>query len=135
MRSRLRQTWNVQMRTLIPLGLLAVLALYYARFFVLIRQDASTIVQILLLLAAAMIVLVPVHANWKVTKQHVWLTTLIAIGVCAAILIWSDQSSHSVSDTLNRAVPGICLVLAVAIRIDRLGFDSDGLSAQDGTVT
>jgi hypothetical protein len=114
---------------LIALSLLAVLALYYARFFALIRQETSTIVQILLLLAAALILLVPVHANWNVTKQHVGLTALIAIGIGAAIFMWSDQSSHSVSDTLNRAVPGICVVLAVALRIVRLNLHSDGLSA------
>jgi hypothetical protein len=118
----------------IALGLLAVLALYYARFFVLIRQDAPTIVQMLLLLAAAMVVLAPVRANWKITKQHVWLTTLIVIGLGAAIAVWSDQSSHSVSDTLNRAVPGICLVIAIGVRIARLGLDSDGPPAHDRTV-
>jgi hypothetical protein len=129
MRSRLPQTWSMQTWRLIALSLLAVLALYYARFLILIRQEASTIVQILLLLAAAIIVLVPVHASWKLSNQHVWLTTLIAIGAGAAIFMWSDQSSHSVSDTLNRAVPGTCLVLAIAVRIARLRLHPDGQSA------
>lgn len=117
------------MRRLITLGLLAVLALYYARFFVLTRHEASTIVQIFLLLAAAVIALMPVHTNWKVTNQQVWLTALIAIDVSAAILIWSDQSSHSVSDTLNRAVPAIYLVVTAAVRIATLRLHSDGRSA------
>jgi hypothetical protein len=125
----------MQMWRLIALGLLAVLGWYYARFFVLIRQEASTIVQIFLLLAAAMIALVPVHANWKVTNQRVWLTALIAIGIGAAIFIWSDQSSHSVSDTLNRAVPAICLVVTVAVLIATHGLHSDRLSASERTVT
>ena len=115
---------------LITLGLLAMLALYYARFFVLVRHEASTIIQIIFLLAAAAVAEIPVRAAWKVTHLQAWVTALGAAGLSVAIFVWADRDSHSVSDTLNRAVPAICLLIAFALRIGLLRLRSDGLSAQ-----
>jgi len=114
----------------IVLGLFAALACYYAGWFILIRQELSTIVQIFLLLAAAGIAVIPVRAVWKVTHLQVWMTALVAAGISVVIFVWADQNSHSVSDTLNRAVPAILLVVAVAVRIATWLHRSEGLSAQ-----
>jgi hypothetical protein len=97
------------MLRVIALGFVA-LVLYYLRFF-LDRQEPSTLVQIGILLAAAGVLVVP----WPI-KGSPAIVAVVAVGAAAAILVWADQGSHSVSDTLSRGVPAVCLVLAGAVR-------------------
>jgi hypothetical protein len=93
----------------IALGFFA-LVLYYLRFF-LDRGESSTLVQIGILLAAAGALVVP----WRLRANAV-AVAIVALGAAAAVFVWADQDSHSVSDTLSRAVPAMCLILAVAVR-------------------
>jgi hypothetical protein len=115
---------------LVVLGLMTALVLYYSRYFLLIRQEAPTIVQICLLLAAAAIAVIPVRAAWKVTHLQAWIAALVAACLSVAIFVWADRDSNSVSDTLNRAVPAILLAVTVAVRIATWRRPPEGLSAQ-----
>jgi hypothetical protein len=127
-------TLGVQMWRLIVLGLIAALVFHYARYFLLVRQEVPTILQICLLLAAAAIAAIPVRAAWKVTQLQAWMTALVAAGLSVAIFVWADRDSHSVSDTLNRAVPAIFLAVAVAVRIAIWRHRSAGFSTQGMTL-
>src|SRR5438067_3384164 len=104
------------MLRLIALGF-ALITLYYARFFVAVRQEASTIVQICILLVAAAVLVWPFPRWWRLTSAQIWAITLVALGLGVAVLAWADQDSHSISDTLARAVPGLCLIAALVLRI------------------
>jgi hypothetical protein len=95
----------------------ALITLYYARFFVAIRQEASTIVQICILLLAAAVLVWPFPRWWRLTSAQIWAIALFAVGLGVAILVWADHGSHSISDTLTRAVPGVCLIAALVLRI------------------
>jgi hypothetical protein len=119
--------WEKHMHTLrfIAIGF-ALLTLYYARFFLAVRQEASTLVQIGILLAAAAVLTLPVHfapagpawfRGWRPVSIKGWAPALLAIGLGAAFFAWADHDSHSASDTLNRAVPTLCLIAAIALRI------------------
>jgi hypothetical protein len=103
----------------VALGVAGLLILYYARFFALVRQDPATLVQIGLLLIACAIVVAPPRGSWRLTPVQRSALAAIAVGVCAVIMVWSDQGSHSASDTLNRAVPAMCVVVASLIWIGR----------------
>ncbi len=89
------------------------LSLYYARFFIAVRQEASTLVQIGVLLVAAAVLSVPL----RLPRMN--LRALGIFGVAAAVLVfrWADLDSHSVSDTLTRAVPAWCVILSIALRL------------------
>jgi len=103
----------------IALSVGGVLVLYYARFFALVRQDPATLVQICLLLIACAIVVAPARGSWRLTPIQRSALAAMTVGTCAVILVWADQGSHSVSDTLNRAVPAMCVVIACLIWISR----------------
>jgi hypothetical protein len=105
---------------LVLLGLLAALVTYYATYFLLIRQEVPTILQICLLLAAAAVTAIPARAAWTDSNLKAWVTALVASGLSVAIFVGADRDSHSTSDTLNNAVPPIALVVAVALRIATL---------------
>ena len=124
------QTLDVQMWRLLVLGLITALVMCYARYFLLIRQEVPTIVQICLLLAAAAITAMPARAAWTASHLRAWMTALVGAGVSVAIFVWADRDSHSVSDTLNRAVPAIFLVAVVAARIATGRHRSPGFSVQ-----
>jgi hypothetical protein len=103
----------------------ALLTLYYARFFVAVRQEISTLVQIGILLAAAVVLVVPARftrggaswfGGWLPGSVRVWATTLVALGLAVTVFAWADHDSHSISDTLTRSVPTLCLILAVVLR-------------------
>jgi hypothetical protein len=102
---------------LIALSVFAALILYYARFFVLVRQEPATVVQLCLLLIASAIVVASVLATWRFSAEQIWAVALVASGSIAAIMVWADQGSHSVSDTLNRAVPATCIGVACVMAI------------------
>jgi hypothetical protein len=93
----------------------ALLTLYYARFYVGVRQEAATLVQIAILLAATAVLLAPMRR--LTVRINPWLTALVACVLALSVLAWADHDSHSVSDTLNRAVPSLCLITALALRI------------------
>jgi uncharacterized membrane protein len=108
--------WEKHMRTLrFIAAAFALLTLYYARFFVGVRQEAATLVQIGILIAAIAVLLTPITR--LAVRVNPWLTTLVACGLALTVLVWADHDSHSVSDTLNRAVPTLCLIAALALRI------------------
>ena len=114
--------WEKHVQTLRFVAVAFVLlTLYYARFFVAVRQEASTLVQIGILLAAAAVLALPVHGapvrggwfrNWRPVSGPGWAIALVAIGLEVAVFAWADHDAHSASDTLNRAVPTLCLIAA-----------------------
>src|SRR5690242_12430994 len=89
---------------------------YYARFFFGVRQEASTLLQIALLLLAAGVLLVPAR-NVPRLGLNAWLVGIAAVTLAAGVFAWADHDSHSVSDTLTCAVPAVCLLLALAVRL------------------
>jgi hypothetical protein len=108
--------WEKHMQTLRLIGAaFALLTLYYARFFLAVRQETATLVQIGILLIAAAILLVPIRR--RAIQINPWLTGIIAVGLAVAFFAWADHDSHSVSDTLNRSVPTLCLIAAIALRV------------------
>jgi hypothetical protein len=119
--------WEKHVQTLRFVAVACVLlTLYYARFFVAVRQEGSTLVQIGILLAAAAVLALPVPTgpagggwfrNWKPVSLQGWAVALLAIGIEVAVFAWADHDAHSSSDTLNRAVPTLCLIAAIALRI------------------
>ena len=123
-------TWAVNALRLIVLGVFIALVLYYVRAFVVIQHQASTIVQICLLLLGATVAVTPMRATWRLTALQARLTALAAVGLSAAIFIWIDQSSHSVSDSLNRAVPSISVLVTMAVRLATHRLQADGLAAR-----
>jgi hypothetical protein len=89
--------------------LFALLSLYYLRFFLVVRAEAATLVQIALLLcAAALLVRPPTRA--KVAHRPLALGAAALLAVFVFIL--ADHDAHSASDTLNRIVPAYCLLFA-----------------------
>src|SRR5205823_5562355 len=73
------------------------LTLYYARFFVAVRSDGSTLLQIALLLcAAAVLAWRPVRI--EVTSRWVAAGGVLLLG--AIVFLLADHDSHSASDTL-----------------------------------
>ena len=123
-------TWAVNTLRLIVLGIFIALVLYYVRAFIVIQHQASTIVQICLLLIGAAVAVTPMRAAWRLTALQARLTALAAVGLSAAIFIWIDQSSHSVSDSLNRTVPSISILITMAVRLATHRRQSDGLAAR-----
>jgi hypothetical protein len=119
--------WEKHVQTLRFVAVaLVLLTLYYARFYVAVRQEGSTLVQIGILLAAAAVLALPVPTgptrggwfrNWKPVSLQGWAIALMAIGLEVAVFAWADHGAHSASDTLNRAVPTLCLIAAIALRI------------------
>jgi|SRR3954452_4658744 len=89
---------------------------YYARFFFAVRQEGSTLVQIALLLLAAGVLLVPARSIPRL-GLNAWIIGVATITLAVGIFGWADHDSHSVSDTLTRAVPALCLILALAVRL------------------
>jgi hypothetical protein len=118
--------WDKRMPALRVLAAgLGVLSLYYLRFFVAVRQETSTLVQIGILLLAALVLVVPARwlpagGGWLLGRVATavlrWAPAIVALGLAATIFIWADHDSHSVSDTLNRSVPLMALLLALALR-------------------
>jgi HAAS len=118
--------WDKRLPTLRWLAAgLGLLSLYYLRFFVAVRQETSTLVQIGILLLGVLVLLVPTSrlpagAGWFRGRGpgalRVWAPALVAVCLAATVCVWSDRGSHSASDTLNRSVPAICLLAALALR-------------------
>ena len=98
------------MLRVIALGFLTLM-LYYLRFF-LDRHETSTLLQVGVLLLAAGVLVIP----WRLRLNAV-LVAVGALGAAAIAFVLADQDSHSVSDTLNRSVPAMCLILAAATRL------------------
>jgi hypothetical protein len=104
----------------------AMLTLYYARFFLAVRQEAATLVQIGVLLAAAAVLTLPVRfgpaggawfRGWRPVSVRGWATVIVGFGLAVSVFVWADHDAHSASDTLNRAVPTLCLIAAIVLRI------------------
>jgi hypothetical protein len=108
----------------------ALLGVYYARFFFLVRQETTTLLQIGLLLAAIAVVLLPGAARpnmrtgrrpagggWVRSPLAGWAIALTALALAILVFTWADRDSHSVSDTLTRSVPTLCLILALTLRL------------------
>ena len=92
-----------------------LLTLYYARFFLAVRQETATLVQIGILLIAGAVLLTPIRRIG--VPINPWLTGIVAVGLAVAFFAWADHDSHSVSDTLTRSVPTLCLIAAIALRV------------------
>lgn len=91
-------------------GICLVLALYYLRFFV-ERQEQGTFLQLTILLCAAGLLLLPARAAR-------WLAVgAIALGI--GLFVVMDRDSGSVSDTLNRTVPSLALLVATVVCVGR----------------
>ena len=117
---------------LLGLGLL-LLGGYYARFY-LERGDPVTLLQLGILLAASTLLLFSrgLPARWRPSGWREWLVVLAGLLLAAAFVAALDRDSHSVSDTLNRVVPMLCLWLALGLRLradsgDRLRSDAADL--------
>jgi hypothetical protein len=104
----------------------ALLTLYYARFFLAVRQEAATLVQIGVLLAAAAVLTLPARfgptggawfRGWRPVSVRGWVTVIVGFGLAMSVFAWADHDAHSASDTLNRAVPTLCLIAAIVLRI------------------
>jgi hypothetical protein len=100
-----------------------VLSLYYARFFLAVRQEVASVIQIGILLLAAGVLLVPARtwllagpARSSATSALRGLVALLGVLLAVSVFAWADHDSHSVSDTLTRAVPTLCLILAIVLR-------------------
>jgi hypothetical protein len=93
-------------------ALFALLSLYYVRFFLVVRAEAATLVQIALLLcAAALLVRPPIRAEGADRRLVLGAAALLA----AFVFILADHDAHSASDTLNRIVPAYCLLFAFTL--------------------
>jgi hypothetical protein len=97
---------------LLALGYIGLM-LYYLRFFLGVRQELSTLVQIALLVGAVAVLVVPPRVP-RVNPLAIAVTALVA---AAIVFAWADHDSHSVSDTLTRAVPALCVILSSAVRL------------------
>jgi hypothetical protein len=62
----------------------ALLTLYYARFYVGVRQESATLVQIAILLAATAVLLAPMRR--LTVRINPWLTALVACVLPSAFL-------------------------------------------------
>lgn len=97
-------------------ALFALLSLYYVRFFLVVRAEAATLVQIALLLcAAALLVRPPIRAEGADPRLVLGAAALLA----AFVFILADHDAHSASDTLTRIVPAYCLLVALTIPVVR----------------
>jgi hypothetical protein len=94
-----------------------LLTVYYLWFFVAVRQDPATLVQVALLLLAAALLVRLLGPSRRLSTVRISATALFSMVLIVAVLAWADRDSHSASDTLSRAVPALCLVLAVAVRL------------------
>ena len=121
----------------------ALLTLYYVRFLIAVRQETSTLIQIGLLLAAAVVLTVPLplapaggpgFRGGRPISIAGWACILAALALSVGWLAWADHDAHSGSDALTRAVPTLCLIVAVLLRL-MVQFDSrapDGGPARSG---
>jgi hypothetical protein len=101
------------------------LSLYYVRFFVL-RQEPTTLVQLVTLLCAAGWLLlydgrsvartVWFH-GWLPVSWQAWATVICALALAAIVFVVMDRDSHSVSDTLTRIAPTYALLAALVLRL------------------
>jgi hypothetical protein len=101
------------------------LSLYYARFFFL-RQEPTTLVQLVTLLCAAGWLLlydgrsvagsVWFH-GWRPVAWQAWATLAGALLLAALVFVVMDRDSHSVSDTLTRIAPTYALLAALVLRL------------------
>src|SRR5258705_348050 len=103
------------------------LALYYARFFVL-RQEATTLLQLVALLCAAgWLLLSGVErtgartgawfVGWRPVTWPAWALLGGVLGVAVVVFVVLDRDSHSASDTLNRIAPTYALLLALVLHV------------------
>jgi hypothetical protein len=105
--------------------LFLALSLYYVRFFV-VRQEPTTLVQLVTLwCAAGWLVLydgttvartVWFH-GWRPVAWPAWATVGGAIVLAAIVFVVMDRDSHSVSDTLTRIAPTHALLAALVLRL------------------
>src|SRR3954468_23596906 len=103
-----------------------LLSLYYARFF-LLRQEETTLLQIVTLWCAAGWLLLraaPAEAGrtiwfhgWRPASWPGWALLFGAAAAAIAVFVVMDRDSHSVSDTLNRIVPTYALLAALVLRL------------------
>lgn len=101
------------------LGLLFLgLSGYYLRFY-LVRGDPLTLIQLAVLLAASALLLCSggMQARWRPDGRHDWLALLAGLALAFGFVVAMDRDSHSVSDTVNRAVPTLSLWLALGLRL------------------
>jgi hypothetical protein len=120
-------TWEKHLHVLRLVAIAFVLlTLYYARFFLAVRQEGATLVQIGVLLAGAAVLTLPARParastpwfrSWQPVSLQGWAIVVVALGFGAAFFAWVDHDSHSASDMLNRAIPTLCLIAAIALRI------------------
>jgi MFS superfamily sulfate permease-like transporter len=94
------------------------LAGYYAWFYV-ARHEPFTLIQLGVMLAASALLLAwPAgRRRWPALRGRDWLLGVAGLALAVAFVMAMDQGSHSVSDTLNRAVPTLSLWLALGVRL------------------
>jgi hypothetical protein len=104
-------------------ALVALSSLYYLRFFLFVRSEPTTLLQIgLLLCAAAVLTQPPLAAGPTLTDGRApgghAAGRLLAIAAASLLALFvfllADRDSHSASDTLTRVVPAYCLIFASA---------------------
>jgi hypothetical protein len=91
---------------------------YYLRFY-LVRGDPLTLVQLAILLAASALLVFSrgLQPRWRPVAWPGWLGLVAGLVVAFWFVLAMDRDSHSVSDTLNRAVPTLSLWLALGLRL------------------
>jgi hypothetical protein len=98
-------------------GVCLAVSVYYARFFAL-RAEPFTLVQIVILLVAAVLLLTtrapeqPASLSWQLV-----VLGLAAVAMGVALFMVVDGASHSASDTLNGVVPSEALLTALVVRL------------------
>jgi hypothetical protein len=105
-------------------AIFAALALYYAWFFAQ-RGQPGTFVQLVTLICAVALLLVP-------ASRRRWLV-LAAAAVAVAVFVVIDRDSHSVGDTLNGIAPTVSLLLAIVLRLRYERTASSGNAPSVGT--
>jgi hypothetical protein len=91
---------------------------YYLRFY-LLRGDPLTLIQMAILLAASALLVFSrgLQPRWRPVAWYGWLLVVAGVLLAVGFVVAMDRDSHSVADTLNRAVPTLSLWLALGLRL------------------
>jgi hypothetical protein len=105
--------------------LFLALGVYYLRFF-LVRQEPTTLVQLITLVCAASWLLLYDSSRvartvwfhgWRPVAWPGWAAFGGALVLAALVFVVMDRDSHSASDTLTRVAPTFALLTALVLRL------------------